>query len=819
MNNNDERAKEILNNTEIPEEVSPESMKKMLDEKAPAKKRGRISVVGRITAAAAACAVIVGGTVGTMKYAERSKNNAKIPQQDILEGESSSEVSKTVEQAKAPYMSGAESYEQVYELLEKANKRRYDGLKRGQSANFITGAYTEGAAIDEYAFDDAETAEAEITADKAATQGVNNGAVYGGMGGGDSVEFTAVPVEDSTETENTIKTIKPIEKEETAEVENPTETEEPNEEPTEAPSEEPTEELSEEATEAPTEEETETAEDDYSKTHNQEDNVLEADIVKTDGERIYYLNNIINENSENYERYGVMNIAAVDNGEFTSTYQLDLSVDFDLDGDGWVTDTYITDMYLYNDMIAVIGTLSAYRDSYSVGLVDDSFNYDDYFCDNDETCFVSFYTKEDEPQLIGTYRQDGSYSDIRIAPDGYMYLVTSYRTENFDSIEDCEDIDSYIPKCGVGERSCIAPYDILLPGDTLDNSSVLSYTVIGSIDLTASGEFSPCDTKALAGYMGNLYSSADNLYTAVGWDNTDITRISIGGGQIVPEASGTVEGYVKDQFSMSEYNGYFRVASTVNKWVNKGNFITEALDIDTETEHIQDNRVYVLDMDMNIVGSVEGFGENETIKSVSFSGNMGYVVTYEQTDPLFAIDLSDPTSPFITDEFKILGYSTYMQQWDDGLLLGFGADADENGIETGVKLVMFDNSDPYDLKEVGLYAINRQDDMEYIYSLALIERKGLLIAPEKNLIGVPVVSGCWDNEHYLEESKYMFFAYENGEFILRGELSNETELDKYGSNVFERAVYIGGYVYAVSGKRFVAADIETITQTDEVTFN
>lgn len=784
MNNNDERAREILNNTEIPEEVSPENMKKMLDEKAPAKKRGRISVVGRITAAAAACAVIVGGTVGTMKFAERSKNNAKIPQQDIIDEESRSEVSKTIEQAKAPYMSGAESYEQVYELLEKANKRRYDEVTRHKGVNYKTGAY-KGAYIDEYAFDGAETAEVEIAADNAVPKDVNNDVVYGGMGGGDSVEFTPVPVEDSTETEEPM--------------------EEPNEEPTEEQIEEPTEDTEKEG--------------DYSKTHNQEDEVLEADVVKTDGERIYYLNNNINENSENYERYAVMNIAAVNNGEFTSTYQLDLSVDFDLDGDGWVIDTYISDMYLYNDMIAVIGTCSAYRDSYSVGLVDDEFDYDDYFCDSDETCFVSFYTQDDEPQLIGTYRQDGSYSDVRIAPDGYMYLVTDYRTESFEAIENCEDIDGYIPKCGVGERSCIAPYDILLPGDTLDNSSVLSYTVIGSIDLTSSGEFSSCDTKALAGYTGNLYSSADNLYTAVGWDNTDITRISIGGGQIVPEASGTVEGYVKDQFSMSEYNGYFRVASTVNKWVDKGNFITEAFGIDTETEHIQDNRVYVLDMDMNIVGSVEGFGENETIKSVSFSGNMGYVVTYEQTDPLFAIDLSEPTSPFITDEFKILGYSAYMQQWDDGLLLGFGADADENGIETGVKLVMFDNSDPYDLKEVGLYAINRQDDMEYIYSLALNERKGLLIAPEKNLIGVPVVRNIWDNENYIEESKYMFFAYENGEFILRGELSSENGMDKYGTNVFERAVYIGGYVYAVSGKRFVAADIETITQTDEATFN
>ena len=298
---------------------------------------------------------------------------------------------------------------------------------------------------------------------------------------------------------------------------------------------------------------------------------------------------------------------------------------------------------------------------------------------------------------------------------------------------------------------------------------------------------------------------------------SDITRISVSGGSITPVASGTVEGYVKDQFSMSEYDGYFRIATTINKWTDNSNFFTDMLGIATDSEHIQDNRVYVLDMDLNEVGCVSGFGENETIKSVNFSGNMGYVVTYEQTDPLFAIDLSNPAEPFITDEFKILGYSTYMQNWTDGLLLGFGVDADENGIENGVKIVMFDNSDPYNLQEVGLYAINRTDN-NYISSPATWERKQLLIAPEKNIIGIPLSIYSYDDNE--DVSKYMFFEYADGEFVPKGEIAKTLSYDDKYSDLcyYDRALYIGGYVYVVSADKFVSADIDTITIKDEVDF-
>ena len=289
---------------------------------------------------------------------------------------------------------------------------------------------------------------------------------------------------------------------------------------------------------------------------------------------------------------------------------------------------------------------------------------------------------------------------------------------------------------------------------------------------------------------------------------------------------------------MSEYNGYFRIAVTNDEYEEKyhsyddeeGTLFDRIKDTITGEESgyysyertKRDNRLYVLDMDLNIVGSVSDFGIDEEIKSVKFSGDMAYVVTYEQTDPLFAIDLSDPTNPTILDEFKILGYSTYMQEWNDGLLLGFGVNADENGIETGIKLTMFDNSDPYNLNAVATYTLDRTDD-EWLYSEAVWERKALLIAPEKNLIGIPVTVEKYtyydvDTEtEFNNTGKYMFFSYDNGGFIFRGEISS-TENNAWIEG-FSRAVYIGDYVYALSGDKFISADIETITECDTVYFD
>lgn len=148
------------------------------------------------------------------------------------------------------------------------------------------------------------------------------------------------------------------------------------------------------------------------------------------------------------------------------------------------------------------------------------------------------------------------------------------------------------------------------------------------------------------------------------------------------EATGTVEGHLLNQFSMDEHNGYFRVATTIGEPWN------------TETSESQ---VVVLEQQgrrLTEVGRVGDLGRGERIFSVRFAGDIGYVVTFRQVDPLYVIDLADPTAPSVAGELKIPGFSTYLHPIGDGLLIGVGQDADDTGRTRGTKVSLFDVSNP-----------------------------------------------------------------------------------------------------------------------------
>jgi hypothetical protein len=96
---------------------------------------------------------------------------------------------------------------------------------------------------------------------------------------------------------------------------------------------------------------------------------------------------------------------------------------------------------------------------------------------------------------------------------------------------------------------------------------------------------------------------------------------------------------------------------------------------------------------LNIVGKIDGFGIDETVRSARFLGNKGFVVTFRQVDPLFTFDLSDPVLPQLKGELTIPGFSTYMHPLDGDRLLTIGRDVSTNGIDRGLLLQLFDVSD------------------------------------------------------------------------------------------------------------------------------
>jgi inhibitor of cysteine peptidase len=208
-------------------------------------------------------------------------------------------------------------------------------------------------------------------------------------------------------------------------------------------------------------------------------------------------------------------------------------------------------------------------------------------------------------------------------------------------------------------------------------------------------------------------------------ETTILHKISIQTGGISYVAQGEVPGHILNQFSMDEYNGFFRIATTVgsNWWF---------------TQSQTSNNVYILNDDLERVGQIENIAPGESIYAARFMGSRTYLVTFVQVDPLFTLDLSDPYNPKILGELKIPGYSNYLHPYDENHIIGIGKEVDET-VATftaiqGLKIALFDVSDFENPKEIAKVVIgDRGTD-----SPALYDHKAFLFDREKELLVIPV---------------------------------------------------------------------------------
>jgi hypothetical protein len=214
---------------------------------------------------------------------------------------------------------------------------------------------------------------------------------------------------------------------------------------------------------------------------------------------------------------------------------------------------------------------------------------------------------------------------------------------------------------------------------------------------------------------------------------TAIHQFSIeGSGAADHLASGSVEGHLLDQFSMSEHQGVLRVATTDGTpW---GGATSESA-----------VAVLALEGDRLVeIGRVDGLGEGERIYAVRFLGDRGFVVTFRQIDPLYAIDLSDPSAPRLTGELKIPGFSSYLHPVDDDLLLGVGQDATEDGRVVGGQVSLFDVSDPTDPARVAQLDLGADAGSEVeMDHRAFLWWDGLAL--------VPITAWRWDDDAFEED--------------------------------------------------------------------
>lgn len=169
--------------------------------------------------------------------------------------------------------------------------------------------------------------------------------------------------------------------------------------------------------------------------------------------------------------------------------------------------------------------------------------------------------------------------------------------------------------------------------------------------------------------------------------------------------SGTVPGTLLNQFAMSEHDGHLRVATTEGEaWWGRSD---------------SESTVTVLEVTGDGLikrGEVTGLGRTERIYAVRFMGDMGYVVTFRQTDPLYVLDLSDPSNPSLEGELKIPGYSAYLHPAGEGRLIGVGQDADDTGRVRGLQISLFDVSDPANprrIRKQTLSGANSEAEMDH----------------------------------------------------------------------------------------------------------
>jgi len=256
---------------------------------------------------------------------------------------------------------------------------------------------------------------------------------------------------------------------------------------------------------------------------------------------------------------------------------------------------------------------------------------------------------------------------------------------------------------------------------------------------------------------------------------------------------------------MDEKDGYFRIATTDSKsWSSEDNT----------------NNLYVLNENLEIVGKVEGLAPGERIYSVRFMGNRAYMVTFVQTDPLFVIDLSEPTNPIVLGELKIPGYSKYLHPYDETHLIGFGEDTKlvnygygDVVTTDGMKMSLFDVTDPSDPKEMYTEKIGGKGT----YSELLYNHKALLFSKEKNIIAFPI-SITEENYNVTFQGAIVYGLTLNKGFELKGKISNTAnELDKYYSvNSVQRIIYIGDTLYTLSNSLIKATDMNTMKETGHV---
>lgn len=262
---------------------------------------------------------------------------------------------------------------------------------------------------------------------------------------------------------------------------------------------------------------------------------------------------------------------------------------------------------------------------------------------------------------------------------------------------------------------------------------------------------------------------------------TEIHRFDItGSGPPRYVASGSVPGRLLNQYALSDYDGYLRVATT------SGQAATESA-------------VYELRADtLTRVGSVGGLGKGQRIYAVRFIGATGYVVTFRQVDPLYTLDLRDPARPRVVGELELTGYSSYLAPAADGQLIGVGQEATDEGRTVGLQVALFDVHDPAHPRRLAQLVKN---DFQ---SAAEFDPHAFLYWPNTGTAVLPVNS--WTNGSYSQAA--LVLAVGASGITVAGTV---TQPGGVGQGGITRAMVIGDELWTLSDSGLMVSDLGSLT--------
>ena len=513
----------------------------------------------------------------------------------------------------------------------------------------------------------------------------------------------------------------------------------------------------------------------HSTTNIQVAGVDEADIVKTDGEYLYVVSGP-----------DVYILKAYPPNQTVLLSKITLN------------ETYGAQIYVNEDKLAVLGKRYPFS---PYAYPEEESRFAPYVYP--EEAFVKVYdiTDRANPVPERTIILNGTLSGSRMIGN-YVYAVVNQRAIRPNGNE--TDFEVMLPRISGDYVKEVQPTEIRY----IDAPDVFYYfTTVVAVNVINDAQ-KPTYESFLTGQTALMYVSLSNIYLVIPntnvWilrenageprEETLIYRVKLHQEKIVAEAEGAISGYVLNQFSMDEYNGFFRIATT--KWTSDGS----------------KNNLFVLNMSLSVVGKLEGLAPGESIYSARFMGDRCYLVTFRQIDPFFVIDVGNPTEPKVLGYLKIPGFSGYLHPYDENHIIGIGKQDDN------VKLSLFNVTNVSAPTETAKYVMQA----DWSDSTVLWDHKAFLFDKPKQMLALPV-SISWvrlKGEYYYKgfwQGAYVFdISLEQG-FTLKDSITHQNGEYQFESGLeVKRILYINNVLYTISDKKVKMNDLESLEPLYEI---